>query len=42
MPDDQERGHHYDDLEGRSAMTGWIAGVVILAAVLIFVFTWGN
>jgi cell division septation protein DedD len=40
--EDQIRNQRVNELESSNAMWGWVAGAVVLALVLIFVFTRGQ
>jgi len=40
--DDDIRSQRLNELESSNAMWGWVAGAVVLALVLIFVFTRGQ
>ena len=42
LRDDDIRSKRLNELESSNAMWGWIAGAVVLALVLIFVFTRGQ
>jgi hypothetical protein len=42
LRDDDIRSRRLNELESSNAMWGWIAGAVVLALVLIFVFTRGQ
>jgi hypothetical protein len=38
MEESEVRSHRYDELGSSNAMWGWIAGAVVVALVLLFVF----
>jgi hypothetical protein len=42
LQDDDIRSRRLNELESSNAMWGWIAGAVVLALVLMFVFTRGQ
>ena len=42
LQDDDIRSRRLNELESTNAMWGWIAGAVVLALVLMFVFTRGQ
>jgi hypothetical protein len=42
LRDDDVRSRRLNELESSNAMWGWVAGAVVLALVLIFVFTRGQ
>ena len=42
LGDDDIRSKRLSELESSNAMWGWVAGAVVLALVLIFVFTRGQ
>jgi hypothetical protein len=42
LQDDDIRSKRLNELESSNAMWGWIAGAVVLALVLVFVFTRGQ
>jgi hypothetical protein len=42
LQDDDIRSQRLNELESSNAMWGWIAGAVVLALVLMFVFTRGQ
>jgi hypothetical protein len=42
LPEDEIRSERLSELESSNAMWGWVAGAVVLALVLIFVFTRGQ
>jgi hypothetical protein len=39
LQEDDVRSHRLNELESSNAMWGWVAGAVVLALVLMFVFT---
>jgi hypothetical protein len=42
LKDDEIRSQRLNELESSNAMWGWVAGAVVLALVLMFVFTRGQ
>jgi hypothetical protein len=42
LQDDDIRSRRLNELESSNAMWGWVAGAVVLALVLVFVFTRGQ
>src|SRR3954469_17454758 len=42
LHEDEMRSQRLNELESSNAMWGWVAGAVVLALVLIFVFTRGQ
>jgi hypothetical protein len=42
LREDEIRSQRLDELESSNAMWGWVAGAVVLALVLMFVFTRGQ
>src|SRR6187401_2643806 len=42
LRDDEIRSQRLNELESSNAMWGWVAGAVVLALVLMFVFTRGQ
>jgi hypothetical protein len=42
LQDDDIRSRRLNELESTNAMWGWIAGAVVLALVLMFIFTRGQ
>jgi hypothetical protein len=42
LREDEVRSQRLNELESSNAMWGWVAGAVVLALVLIFVFTRGQ
>ena len=42
IPEDDIRSERLNELNSSNAMWGWVAGAVVLALVLIFVFTRGQ
>ena len=42
LQEDEVRSQRLNELESSNAMWGWVAGAVVLALVLVFVFTRGQ
>ena len=42
LREDESRSQRLNELESSNAMWGWVAGAVVLALILIFVFTRGQ
>jgi hypothetical protein len=42
LREDEVRSQRLNELESSNAMWGWVAGAVVLALVLVFVFTRGQ
>ena len=42
LQDDDLRSRRLNELESSNAMWGWVAGAVVLAMVMVFVFTRGQ
>ena len=42
LRDDEIRSQRLNELESSNAMWGWVAGAVVLALILMFVFTRGQ
>ena len=42
LQEDEIRSQRLNELESSNAMWGWVAGAVVLALVLVFVFTRGQ